>query len=416
MSLATDIKAGAAYVELYTKNNRLNRGLAAAQRRLRAFGASVAGLGKKIARAAAVAAAPLLIGGKLFADFEHNMARVSTMLSAADMKFMPAFRKSVKQLAIETGKSLGDITDGLYDILSAQVPAQRALEVIRAATRGAVAGRASVKDTTAALLTLMETYGDQFRNAGDASDFLFQIIRRGRTDMEQLAPAIGAVIAIAKQAGLSLEDMGASLALITRATGHTERSIVALKSITMTFLKPAKEGARLWKDKFGTAMNYATLQTEGMVSVLKKLNTLNASEVAQIFPNKRALTGLLPALAKVKDFAVDLAAMKDRAGATDEAYKKMANTMLHWVGRAKQVAIIAFVAIGEAIHEPVIKAFKAVIKYGKMVIDFISRNKKLIVAIMKIVVVAGLVGVALIVVGTALGHPDQLAQCERAGV
>ena len=41
MSSVTDIKAGAAYVELYSENNKLLRGLKAAEGHLRAFGDKV---------------------------------------------------------------------------------------------------------------------------------------------------------------------------------------------------------------------------------------------------------------------------------------------------------------------------------------------------------------------------------------
>ena len=49
MPSAQAIRAGAAYVELYTKDSRLVRGLARASKRLQAFGASVRAMGLKVA-------------------------------------------------------------------------------------------------------------------------------------------------------------------------------------------------------------------------------------------------------------------------------------------------------------------------------------------------------------------------------
>jgi len=68
MPSAQAIRAGAAYVELYTKDSRLVRGLARASKRLQAFGAGVRAMGLKVAAAGAAMLAPLLGAAKLFAS------------------------------------------------------------------------------------------------------------------------------------------------------------------------------------------------------------------------------------------------------------------------------------------------------------------------------------------------------------
>lgn len=68
MPSAQAIRAGAAYVELYTKDSRLVRGLARASKRLQAFGAGVRAMGLRVAAAGAAMLAPLLGAAKLFAS------------------------------------------------------------------------------------------------------------------------------------------------------------------------------------------------------------------------------------------------------------------------------------------------------------------------------------------------------------
>lgn len=48
MAAAQGIRAGAAYVELFVRDNRLARGLAAASAKLKAFGAGIAGVGARV--------------------------------------------------------------------------------------------------------------------------------------------------------------------------------------------------------------------------------------------------------------------------------------------------------------------------------------------------------------------------------
>ncbi len=65
MASARGVRAGAAFVELYANDNKLVRGLRRAQRRLRAFSASVRDVGMRMARMDALFALPFVAGVKV---------------------------------------------------------------------------------------------------------------------------------------------------------------------------------------------------------------------------------------------------------------------------------------------------------------------------------------------------------------
>ena len=152
MPSARNIRAGAAYVELYAHDNRLVKGLHNASRRLKAFSASVRQIGMQLAKVSAVFAAPLVAGVKIFADFEQQMANVSTMLDEPD-KHMGRFRKAVRQMAVEFGESTEALAGGLYDILSASIPAEKAIDVLAVSVRAAKAGMTDTKTAADAVTT-----------------------------------------------------------------------------------------------------------------------------------------------------------------------------------------------------------------------------------------------------------------------
>lgn len=79
MPSASDIKAGGAFWELYTKNGPLYAGLQAAQRRIRAFSTSAMGIGFSIASSMAAVAAPLTIGIKAASDMEETMNKFNVV-------------------------------------------------------------------------------------------------------------------------------------------------------------------------------------------------------------------------------------------------------------------------------------------------------------------------------------------------
>ena len=298
MVSARDIRAGAAYIELYAHDNKLNRGLSRASKRLKAFGAGVKRIGMSMVVLSAVMATPLVAGGQVFADFEQQLAKVSTMLDNP-AEHMDTYKKAIRDMAMEFGESTEALTNGLYDILSASIPAEKALDVLTVAVRAAKAGMTDTATAADAITTILNSYGLAAEHAQNVSDLLFSIVKRGKTTFAELAPQIGLVASVASRAGVSLDEMGAALATMTRSGVRSERAVTALSAIVMSFLKPAKESVEAAR-ALGFEMSVATLQTEGLAKVFERISELPADAIAKLFPNVRAIRGVIPALKNMR--------------------------------------------------------------------------------------------------------------------
>lgn len=401
MGSSADIKAGAAYIEVYVNNSRLVRGLKAAQRRLRGFQASVTAVGKKMMAASGLMSMPFVAGVKVFADFEQQMANVSTMLDEP-AKDMDRFRSSIRKMSVEFGESTDTLAAGLYDILSASVAPEKALDVLAVAAKAAKAGMTDTGTAADAVTTMLNAYGMEADRAGEVSDLLFSIVKRGKTTFAELAPSIGMVATTAATAGVSTEELGAALATMTRNGVKTDNAITAVQAIISSFLKPAKEASD-YARSLGFEMSVATLQAEGLEGIFKKISHLPPDAIAKLFPNVRAMRGVLPALKNMQGFAGDLAVMANRAGATDVAFKKMSNTLSAKLDSLKQAALGALSMIGEALADKVGKAAKMITRITGNIQTFIQKNKSLVVSIAKVVLITGAIGTALVTLGMAAG-------------
>lgn len=399
MPSSADIRAGAAYVELSVNNSALVRGLKAAQKRLKGFASSVSDVGKRMVMLSGMMAMPFVGGVKVYADFEQQMANVSTMLAEPE-KHMPGFREGIRDMSVEFGESTETLAKGLYDILSASVPAEQALDVLAASARAAKAGLTDTGTAADAITTMLNAYGLGAERAADVSDWLFSIVKRGKTTFGELAPNIGKVATIAASAGVGMDELGASIATLTRSGIQTEEAITAINAVMSTFLKPSAEGAELAR-QLGFSLDVATLEGEGLIGVFKRISQLPPDAIATLFPNIRAMKGVLPALRNMQGFAEDVAAMGNRAGATGEAYGKMTNTLAHSFAQLKQAALVVLSVMGEALAEPVGKAAKALTRFGKMVRELIQNNKGLVITAVKVVAVIGAVGGILVAVGSS---------------
>lgn len=116
MVAAQGIRAGRAFVELFADDSKLVRGLKAAQRRLRAFGASVRAMGTKLLAVGSVVAGPLAFSVKAASDMEETMNKFNVVFGEN--------AKAVKEwgdtFGAEVGRSKQQIADflaGTQDLL-----------------------------------------------------------------------------------------------------------------------------------------------------------------------------------------------------------------------------------------------------------------------------------------------------------
>jgi len=398
MSAGTNIKAGAAYVELFMQDNRLVRGLNGAQKKLKAFGESATHMGKKLLEASLVMGVPFALGVKAAADFEEEMANVSTMLDQPD-KFMRAFKKGVTDMSVKFGEDTGTLAKGLYDILSASVPAEKALYVLGVSAKAAKAGVTDTGIAADAITTILNAYGLSASRAGDVSDWLFSVVKKGKTTFAELAPAVGMVATTAATAGVGMDEFGAAIATMTRNGVNTDNAVTALNAIITSFLSPSKEAAD-YARKLGFEMSSATIKSGGLLGVFQKISKLSPDDISTLFPNVRALRGVLPAIQNMKGFVEDIKVMQTRAGAADRAYKKMSKTLSLALARMKQAGIAIFVEIGEALSGSIKKISKTVVRYMGLIREWIAKNKEIVISALKIVGAIAAAGAALVVVGT----------------
>lgn len=396
-SKAGAIRAGRTFVEVFTDLTELKKGLRKATRHLKAFGASVASVGRDMLRTATMMATPLAIGAKVFADFEQQMASVSTMVVDTGAH-MDRFREDVRRLSVEFGESTETLSKGLYDILSASVAPSKAISVLNASVKAAKAGMTDTAVAADVITTILNAYGLAAERATDVSDLLFSVVFRGKTTFAELAPTIGMVATTAATANVSLEEMGAALATMTRAGVRTEQAVVALNAIITGFLKPSADAAN-YARLLGFELSSSTIAAEGLAGVFRRISALPTEAIATLFPNVRALRGVLPALKQMQGFTEDLKIMGDRVGKTEEAFAKMTTTLTYAFNQVRQAVNYVISTIGEGLA-PLLKDAKDWIMTMLADIgEWIKDNQELLKTYAKIVVGIGAFGAALLAVG-----------------
>lgn len=379
MANAQGIRAGRAFVELFADDSKLVRGLRRAEKKLKAFGDSVRNLGLKMMGLGTAIAAPLVASGKVFGDFETQMKMVSTMLDEPE-KHMDAFSRGIRKLSVEFGESTDVLAKGLYDLLSASVNPAKALEVLAVATKAAKGGMTDTAVAVDGLTSVLNAFGMSANQAGHVADVMFQTVKRGKLTFPDLAANIGKVAPMARAAGMSMEDMMAAIATMTRQGLSAEEATTRLVNI----LKAAPD------------------QAGNIAALIQKYVGKSLSEIQVEFPEIRAAGGIAALAADMEGFRKDLELMQSATGRADEAFARMTGGLSGELKKARMAVTDLMVSVGQALA-PTLKAAgewfkKVVLAVG----EWVKQNQQIIVTVLKVAAVVVAVGIALVLLGTII--------------
>jgi len=172
---------------------------------------------------------------------------------------------------------------------------------------------------------------------------------------------MGHAIPIAAQAGVSLEELSASIAVLTARGQNTAEAVTAIRASIVELLKPSENLQKIYK-AIGVTSGEALIDQYGFAGALKKVSekaTKLNIPLQDVFANIRSMQAALPLASDASDdLAKAMEEMKTAAGATDEAYKKMAATFDFLKSQVLQSFKVIMIDIGETILPDVQKAFE----------------------------------------------------------
>ena len=285
-----------------------------------------------VAAFSAAAFMGLRMGIERAREFSRAMGEVNTILGEGAMSIGIASQK-VNDLALSLGVPAPEVAAGMYQTLSAGVTdSVEAMTMLKAATELGIAGVASTKEAVDLLTTSFNAYGMEVTESGVASmsDMIFKTVQLGKTTIPELSASMGMVLPVAAQLGVTFEEVAAAVASLTLKGLSTSEATTQLNAVFTAFLKKGE----LANKTFGEGSNLMgaqAIKTKGLQqAMIDLMEATGGSEDALL-----KLTGRAEGAKAIMSLTADdskiltaqLKGVSDSAGAADEAFKKMANTM-----------------------------------------------------------------------------------------
>ncbi len=207
---------------------------------------------------------------KFAADFEGEMRKVTSLLGGVTQKEF----ENLNQKVLEVSRSLGvDATksaQALYEVISAGVPPNNAIDFLAQASKTAIAGVTDTKVAVDALTTIIAAYNLKTEQAKEVSDAMFQAVNVGKFQFEDLAKAIGPAAAQANNLGISYQELLAATSTLSITSGGVSQAVTQIESAMRALLDPTKE-MKAGLQAIGFETGSAAVKTLGFEKTLQEL-------------------------------------------------------------------------------------------------------------------------------------------------
>jgi TP901 family phage tail tape measure protein len=381
--------------------NGTGKRLGAVSRGLKGAGSAFSALTFPILGAAAVS-------GKLAIDFDRAMRNVNSIAQLPERQ-LQRLRKDVLSLAGPTAQAPQTLAEGLYTLVSSGFDARQSLHIMKSAANAATAGLTEAATSTKVMAAVLNAYRLPASKAKSVSDILFRTVDRGVITFEELAQNIGDTLPFAASLGVSLTEVGAATATMTKQGLGAPETMTRIRNLLQTMIKPG-EGLKKAFKELGVESGETLIKQKGFQGALEAvIGSTDGSKraVAKLFPNIRALGGALALTGgNSKAAAEDLKGMQGAGGATSRALKEQAKSMsFQWNRFMANLKVLA-IELGTSFM-PVLEDITGWLgKVAKAFRGLEPGQKKMIVITL---LVLGVLGPLLIVLGAIAAAGAALA-------
>ena len=281
-----------------------------------------------------------------FAVFDQKLKETFTLIPEASQAFKDQMSEDIREVNLEFGKLSTETLPALYQALSAGIPKENAVEAVRTATMAAIAGAAELDDTMRTGMAIVNAYGGEIYDLGDAYDILFTLIAKSPATMTDLNANLSRVTSVAAESRTPLEDLATALGTMMKQGDSAAEATELLSLFLMqlgtdgtaafnVFVEAAGVGYREYIANGGNLIDALILLDQYSIDTGKSLSAMIAGD-SRFFRDQQAaraaleLTGIHMAelISMSENFA-------DTSGVMGEAFATASDNIQFKLDRTK---------------------------------------------------------------------------------
>ncbi len=304
--------------------------------------------------------APIIAAGKaavqLFSEYEYTLQKIVGLTGTAQEE-ANQWTEEIKGMAREFGKMPQELLESLYFIASSGIHGSEALDVLAVSTKAAAAGLGDTQVMADLVTSALNAYANTGLTASKVTDTVVASVREGKAEASGFASAMGSLIPIAANMGVSFEQIAGAMAAITLTGASASNAAVYLKGVLNALLTAADQGKDRLKElgtSYGELRYILQSGPDGLIKVMQRFRDiqmeLGDEAIKDVLPNIRALTGYMSIAGRNFQYNTELInRVVNSSGDLNEAWMAVADTVKIQLDRALVSVKLSMMDLGKAV-------------------------------------------------------------------
>ena len=402
MSATANVKAGRAFVEILLDQTKLERGLKAAQTKLKNFGSSLTSVGKNLLTVATVAAAPLAFATKTFADFDDEMRTVKAVTGAAGKEFI-SLTALAEKLGRETSFTAKQVAEGMTALGRMGFRPKEIEQAIPAVLNLSRATGVELSDAAEIASNNMRVFGINTANMANVADILTTTANGSAQTLSDLGEALKMAGPQAAAAGDSFVNVSGALGILANMGIRGSMAGTALRKAYSQFAKTKvqdklKAIGIATTDANGNLRSMPEIMADIAKAMAKMPTAKKLSFAEEIFDLRGSLAGLQLG-GNIKQLEAFIQRLKSVDGAAEKTAKEMDSGIGGCLRRLSSAFEGVQLAIGRVVGEALAPYIEKISKMLTAAAEWIANHKQLVLLVVKVIAGIAALGAALVVAG-----------------
>lgn len=340
-------------------------------------------------------------------DFEASMSKIVGLVGIAQ-ETVDDWAEEIIAMGPDLAKGPLELADALFFVTSAGIRGAEAMDVLTMAAKASTSGLGETKVVADLVTSAMNAYGKDVLTAANATDILVATVKEGKAEAPALVAAMGQVLPIASEMSVSFDQVGAAIAAMTRTGTDASTASIQLRQILASILKPSQQAEEaLSRMGSSTEELKKIIADDGLVAALAKLKVMtkgNSTEMAKVFPNIRALSGVLDIMGKnAEDNVAIFDSLTKATGSLDNAFTAATDTVkFKWnkaIAEVKTAGTKLGLTLGQVLVPMLEKVAQVIAEVSTWYTNLSKTQQELVIKVAGFVAV---LGPLLVILGTLI--------------
>ncbi len=318
-----------------------------------------------------IGTAAVLMGNK----FNAGMANVISLAPDAAEE-IAGLSGGVQDLAVEMGASTTDMTDGLYQVVSAFGLSGDSMDTLRANAMAAAAGLSTTTEAINLTSAVTKGYGDTTAEAVQhAADLALKTVQLGQTTFPELAASIGSVTPLAAALSVTQEELFGVMATATGVTGNAAAVSTQFRGVLQSLMSPTESMTAAF-EQLGVTSGQQLIDIYGLEDGLNNIMQIAQASGQPLQAYIGSIEGQTLAMAlagpQADTWAQKTQALREAAGTTAAAFEAQTQG-INANGFALQQNAIQMQVLSQQIGQALQPAITMIMPYVQQFIGWVQQ-------------------------------------------